>query len=502
MHIKKATLLFSALLLGYFLLIKYPKLLFSRPQSIHQWAQCDRASVALNYYQNGYDFFHPQTHNISNGTGVTGLEFPLIQFTAAALYGIFGFHEFFYRLIIFLAFFTGIINLYRLTRIYIHNPVLAVLPPLLMAASPVLAYYGISFLPEAASLGLSLSAWYYFMRDRNENTNSLWKIIFLCLCASFIKITSLINPAAMSLLLLTANGTASLKQNFKRIIPYLIIPLPVFAWYAYASWLNKKYNSSVFMLELRPVSSWEEFTSVWKEILEIWWWRFYPAKYFIALAAGSIIALLFHKKANKLLLRTTVFLYAGSLVFFLLMYTQFRVHDYYIIPLMPAFFFHWLLLADIYIKLPSRHVVQVSFFLALALITGFTIGDAKDHLRTAHNKESWKYGSKTFDLYFDFEPELRSLNIKRNDGVVSIYDQSYNISLYLMNQNGITVGPKTPQDTIVKIIRNSHLPYAILNNFNPERFDHVMDSLNLGKCIYRKNELSIYQLTPTNKFEN
>lgn len=495
MDINKPIFIFILLILGYYFLVDYQQILFNRPQSIHQWAQCDRASVALNYYQNGFDFFHPQTHNLSNGTGITGLEFPLIQFIVALLYKTFGFHEYLYRLVIFLTLFTGLVAAFKISTLFVKNRWFALMPPLLLTVSPVLTYYGVSFLPEAASLGLVLMSWFLFIKYLDvPNAKNLILIAMLSSIAVLIKITALINPIAMLVILFTENGFSNFKVKANKVIPLLLSVIPVFAWYYYASWLNKTYNSHVFMLELRPLSSFLELKVVWEEILKLWWWWFYPKIYFIGLFAASLTALILYQNINKPLLKITLLLYAGSLAFFILMFPQFRVHDYYIIPLMPAFFFHWVLLSEFFFKISLKYKISLIFFLFMAVITGLTISDSKDHLRTAHNKSSWKYGSAVYDNYFNLEPQLRLLKIKKEDKVISLYDKSFNISLYLMNQKGITIGPGTPEMEIIHIISGSSFPYVILNNFDNTSFNSVMDSLNLGECILKEKELSIYKL--------
>jgi Dolichyl-phosphate-mannose-protein mannosyltransferase len=492
--------IFILLIAGYFFLVGYTKILFYRPQSIHQWAQCDRASVALNYLHNGFDFFHPQTNNISNGSGITGLEFPFLNFIAAIGYNYFGYHEYIYRLLVFLFLLFGLLMAYLISDRFIENKLLVPLPALLLAASPVLSYYAISFLPEAASLGLSLIAWYYFLKNESTGkSNFPISVIFYCTLAALVKISSLINPLAMAGYLLLKNRKSSLQQTVRILLPAIFILIPVFAWYYYASWLNNHYHSNIFMLEVRPLSSWAEFKTVGEEIIQTWWWRFYPRIYFLVLLFSSAMIAFLPIKVDIRLLRVTLLLYIGAFAFCILMFSQFRVHDYYIIPLMPAFFFHWVLFCRAYSTTEVKPAIKYAFMFFMVTATGFSISDAKDHLRTAHKKTSWKYGSRTFDHYFYLEPELRRINIKPTDGVVSIFDQSFNVSLYLMNQKGITVGPLTPVDTIVNTIKKSGLPYAILNNFNPQRFDVVMDSLQLGKRILEWNELTVYKLNPTNK---
>ncbi len=490
-------LIFTILLLGVCLLWGYQNILFYRPQSIHQWAQCDRASVAFNYYMNGFHFFKPQVHNISNGSGITGLEFPIINFLAAIGYALFGFHEYIYRLIVFLCLLSGLINAYRLANLLLSNSIVAALPVYLLFASPVLAYYGITFLADPVSLGLALSGWYYFFRwQENKKARTLITTIVFCSLASMIKISSLINPLAMAaFVFLNADGKtfAMIKVRVQQALPFLIVIIPVLAWYFYASWLNKTYESKVFMLEMRPVSSWEEFITIWKEIEQTWLWRFYPKIYFIALLIGSVSIAALPQKINKPLLTITLLLYVGAISFFLLMFTQFRIHDYYIIPLMPAFFFHWLLIIKQFSLIQLIWVKRLSALLFLSLVC-FVITEAKDHLTFVYAKSSWQYSPLVYDRYFFLEPELRKLNIQPEDPVISIFDLSFNVTLYLMNQRGFTVGPLTPQKEIIKELQNPLYKYAILNNFNPSRFDPVMDSLNLGKKILDWNDLTVYQL--------
>ena len=491
--------IFLILLIGICLLLGYQNILFYRPQSIHQWAQCDRASVAYNYFTKGFHFFTPQVHNISNGTGITGLEFPVINYIAAIGYALFGVHEYIYRLIIFLLMVFGLLNAYKLADMMLNGRLIAALPVYLLFVSPVLAYYGIGFLPDPASLGLSLSAWYYFFKWRmSKKKVPLIAAFVFSTFAGLIKISAMINPLAMAAFIFLSaeiplNNFHGLKQRLYRSIPMLLSFIPVIAWYYYANRLNKLYDSKVFMLEMRPVSSWEEFIAIWREIEQTWLWRFYPRLYFIVLAVGSIVIGAMPQKLNRDLLIITWLLYAGAFSFFFLMFTQFRVHDYYAIAMIPAFFFHWLLILKQLtenVKPVLTHTTAVLLF----TLTCFVTVEAKEHVMTAHYKTSWKYGSIVYDSYFFLEPELRKLNIHPDDPVVSIYDLSFNISLYLMNQRGFTIGPLTPQKDIIKELQNPVYKYAILNNFNPSRFDGVMDSLNLGKKMLEWNDLTVYKL--------
>lgn len=76
--------LFVIISLGY----HYNKILFLHPQSLHQWRQTDCLSIALNYYQDGMNFFKPEVHNLFSDKWTTGYsagEFPGIYFLVAML---------------------------------------------------------------------------------------------------------------------------------------------------------------------------------------------------------------------------------------------------------------------------------------------------------------------------------------------------------------------------------------------------------------------------------
>jgi hypothetical protein len=466
-------ILFLLILPGYFFLVGLYKLVPLRPQSIHQWAQCDRASVALNYYQDGFGFFTPKTHNIINGTGITGLEFPLINFLAASGYYLFGFHEYIYRFIVLLIVAFGMIAAFAISKRFISNRFYAVLPPLLLIASPVLTYYSFNFLPESVSLSLSLIAWYFFLC---RNDKGLFLTALFCSLAVLIKVTSVINPVAM-----LASALFTVKSN-------------AIAWYAYAAWLNEHYHSSVFLLHAKPSFNLEEIIAVWQAMEKTWFWRFYSVNYFILLAVVTIPLFVTIRKKISLLASIVMLLYAGAFSFFLLMCSQFKEHDYYIIPLMPALFFHWILLCRFYETHFRHRAVTYTFFVLMAGITGITVSEAKNHIRTSCKKTSWKYSPLYYDRYFSMEQELITAGIGKQDKVISIPDKSPQISLYLMNRKGITLPGNTSESLFEETISDNDFHYLIHNTLGDSIAPSLAERLKGLNCIYSHNGIVIYQI--------
>jgi 4-amino-4-deoxy-L-arabinose transferase-like glycosyltransferase len=60
---------------------------------ILEWRPADLAAIALNYYRNGFDFLHPQILWGGTGPGYVEMEFPLLPYSMALLYSVFGVHD-------------------------------------------------------------------------------------------------------------------------------------------------------------------------------------------------------------------------------------------------------------------------------------------------------------------------------------------------------------------------------------------------------------------------
>ena len=119
-----AFLLVSVLVLLYAYL-KIFSVLPKRPEATHLWAQCDRASVARNYAEESMNFFLPRVNETHENTGITGLEFPFMNYAAAVCYRVFGFNEIWYRLLMLLVFTAGGIAAFILTDRILKNTILS-----------------------------------------------------------------------------------------------------------------------------------------------------------------------------------------------------------------------------------------------------------------------------------------------------------------------------------------------------------------------------------------
>ena len=108
-----------------------------------------------------------------------------------------------------------------------------------------------------------------------------------------------------------------------------------------------------------------------------------------------------------------------------------------------------------------------------------------EHAINLNNWYHWDYSNK-FKAYETIKPYLRSIGIKRDDVVVSIPDQSPNISLFFMDQKGYTSlykGDKSIKEQLDFFI-NRGAKYLIINDtslYQKEDFK-----------AYRKNKVGEY----------
>jgi hypothetical protein len=65
------------------------------------WRECDYAAVARNFYREGMNILYPRIDWHGDGPGYAEMEFPVIPWTTAALYKIFGYHEVIGRILVY-----------------------------------------------------------------------------------------------------------------------------------------------------------------------------------------------------------------------------------------------------------------------------------------------------------------------------------------------------------------------------------------------------------------
>ena len=342
-----------------------------------------------------------------------------------------------------------------------------------------------------------MMSWYFFFQFKKSDKNSdliLW--CSLLTISSLIKISSLISVFAVIVVLLVDSLKLFSKKEFKNKIKIFIASFLIFAitfsWYQYAKWLNYINHSGVFLLTYKSFHNKNEFFKMINDSYSLWG-RFYYSSYYYWFLSASLIFLIFNfKKIDRFIFVIFISLFFGSACFFLLMLAQFTIHDYYIITLLPVGFFYLLMIADVILKFEKISYVRISGVVVLVFMvfqtTIYSINNQK------YRYSNWMFKSeKNYSSYFNLEEHLANIGIKKEDKVVSIYDNSFNNSLYLMNRKGWIIQENTEE----KIIQNAlnDCKYAILNDttfFNKNSnfksyFNNQIDTFNKLKIYKLKN---------------
>ena len=408
------------------------------------------------------------------------MEFPFVNYSVAVLYKIFGFHEFLYRLFVLLVYTIGLYCAFLIARRFLKHFYFSLGVVLLFACSPLLAFYSSNFLPDPVSLAFSFIAWYFLFRHLDvKETNKyihLWAIFF-CLSA-LIKVSALINlPAMFFCFYYNQNAGQRLKKSVPFVLYALLIVGLVISWYSYAIYLSSKVHSEMFLLQSRPPQSVKEFLEVWDEVYRVWWERVYENIILFILLGSLFVYSLFFKRRDKNLSIISISLLFSVAGFLYFMWLQLQHHDYYLISLFTTIFFVLILSIDLIGKLKLKWNWLIISVLIVSGIS-YQFAMAKNHIRTSYKTDSWKYGSIHFNNFFDMESILLNSGVQTKDRVISVFDHSPEISLYLMNRKGVTVSYRKHKDVFETYLNSGQFSYVVYNAqsnyedvaFNPDGY--------------------------------
>lgn len=476
--------------------------LHRRPCSIHSWAQCERASIALNYYEEGMNFFLPKIHKELAGEGITGLEFPFVNYSAAILYKIFGFKEIYYRVFVLFTLIIGLICFAQLVYMRTKNYWLALAAVSSAYLSPVLVYYSANFLPDTTSLGFALAAWYFFFRYLDTQSKKHFFLFFgFALFAAWIKISSLIVIGVVIALLIldymkffhkVRDNKPLFTQKTRIIIASAITAALVIAWYRYAQWLSERYGSDAFLLKQNLVTSKKEALEIWRYIQAEWVPQYYANETYTLIGCVLLSFLIGAKYVSRLLFTITLFTVLGSCCFVYLMFFQFHNHDYYIITLLPCVFLLLLTFVDYISRLADNYFPPLKF--VVLIIFFFNSKECVEWCKLNYTTRYSAYMfamTGDFSVYEDLEPKLRKLGVQKHETTVSAWDFTYCNSLYLMNQMGWSFNYDVGKDYIAWIMHNKNPKYLVLgdsagfNKLYPNNFGDKIIGSHRGLLIYK-----------------
>lgn len=441
--------------------VNYFGYLFYHASGLHFWRQADSISFVGHYYERGMNFFEPGTYNISSTDARGASEFPILYYITAALWHVFGRHEFILKIIHSLLFFAGFYCLFKIAIKQIGNIYTALAITLLLMSSSVLLFYANSFLPDAPALGLCLMGTYFYFRytETKRYSNYLWAYAFFTLSV-LIKVNMAVFPlAVLGLVLLEKIFRLKLQGNglftgnaVKYLLPPIIMIGLVAWWVLWTRSYNEETNNYVFLTTIKPY--WE--ANAWqlqhtkKALTDLWYGHYYYFTawhvFYIILLGGAITI----KRWGKFEILLCAMLLAGTFVYGVLFYTQFEFHDYYMIPaFVPLAFTVIYSLSSIAKRFPRFKTSRIP---ALVLLIIATLSFVFANKKLIDRVDFAKWSDMNPEI-FEITGKLENHGIPKGSHIFSFPDRTPNATLYYLQRQGYTNSSAYNPEEIPPIIK-------------------------------------------------
>jgi len=443
---------------------------------LHAWAQADRLSLALNFYDFGLDFWHPRTSSFVSIGGITGVEFPLQAYLAALGGVLFGRGSIptLFRLLDVAVAVLGFWYLFRIVYERTGNFVASMIPGAFLLNAPTYAFYAGTFQPDPVSLSLSFVGYYYWLHffDSRRFRYLLVALLVLTL-ASLIKTTTALYLAAVVGITLVwacqepALFTTRQRQWLLAAVVAAFGTLALFIRHNQA--LNAAYASEQFLATVRPISTPIEYHQVWLNMRRAWLAEYATDVMYVMLAGCFGLVLwrlrryLGRPRLPLLLLLITSFPLAY--LFYKLLGAQLDVHDYYIICSFgpPALLLLLLALLDLgQVSGRGRALVTTG----LGLLAVWLIGSGYHRLQQRFSDDylpfsqfythGWMRGGANI---------LQQLKVPTTARILVVDDIAPNLALVYFDRRGLTWQPELSHlqsaDLVRKMVGDS-LNYVVM----------------------------------------
>ena len=223
-------------------------ILFTIDSPILGWRPADLASIAVSYFRNGFHFFYPQVFWGGNGPGYVEMEFPLLPFLTAALYKLFGLHDYLSLVLPYLSGFGLVWVTYRLAN-HLSGVTAGLIAGLITAVAPTLIMQTTTGLwPDPPMVFFEALGMYLMIL---WTSNGRWQYLLLgaCCCslAILLKMTALLLGFPLLYLFIKRYGKRWWREPATWVTSSIIL-LPPILWYSHAYQLYTQYGNTFGIL--------------------------------------------------------------------------------------------------------------------------------------------------------------------------------------------------------------------------------------------------------------
>ncbi len=504
-------------------IIYYDSLLERGPLNTHLWRQTDCLSITKNY-ADGAPFFEPEMHVLyadNETSGKSAGEFPILYYAVGSIWKVTGESFMVYRVFYLLILVTALLAFFKSLQMVFGSNFWSIALTLILFTSPVLAYYGISFLTDAPAFCFMLISLYCFTvyQIKGKRRWLYWFAAFMAL-AGLLKISMLISFVFLGFIYLLelfptikTLGSRKLFEDRKHgFIALLIVVLVILSWYGYAGYYNSihkfeyTFNSTYSLWDVPAV----EMKNLFQEIQFLTIPVFYSKPMLLLLGGAFIFNLFSFKKVPLFAYLASIVIPFGAFSYFVLWAPLMGVHDYYYVAylvLVPGILLPlvWRL-KTIHSKLYSHLVLKAAFvvFLVFNIIyckeviayktlrqNGDSLFIANEDFKKVMRWTNWTVSEHWNSLYL-MRSSLAEMGIKKEDKVIAYPDFSFNTSLYLMDRNGWTNMRDYRNQESIDYLKSKGAKYIVIHD--PSLLTEPFIAPYLDQQIGQYKNVSVFKI--------
>lgn len=201
------------------------------------WKEIDYLTISQNFWKNGFNIFQPEVTWPAEPPRVTEMELPLVPFTSALLYQLFGYSPFTARAVTLFASLLMMVYVYKLASRE-FNPVIGLFSALAAGVLPLYHPFSRLLFTEPSMIAMSVVSIYYMAEWADNPSRRHWILAMVTLSLTFsLKLETLYLLLPLTWIMFRKHQF-KLEQYWKYILLVavsLIIPV---IWYAYAYYLE------------------------------------------------------------------------------------------------------------------------------------------------------------------------------------------------------------------------------------------------------------------------
>lgn len=414
--------------------------------SIHVWRQTQTQATIDAFYREDANIFHPKRLERGHGDGLFRIEFPLMQWSIAGLYHVFGPHLLVTRLAMLICAFASILGMFALLQVLFKKRWLSLAGAWAFTFSPTFYYHGINPMPDNLALALGIWGLYGIARWADDTNGKYWWLgNGLVALSALVKLPFILYFLVPGILWLQGwNTTRTTGKYWLRMMVLIFAGVLPVVWYAWVipGWGKNPVVKGMLANE-----------TTWSKLFNIHASNAFSTLPELLLNYGSVLFFLagvyffFAKKyhQHERVLPWAVLGVALLGYYFFEANAIEDVHDYYLYPFYPLLF--------VLVGFGAWHLVQVHSRISVPLSIGLlALVPVTCYLRM---KDRWSLENPGFNKDLLVHKTALRNAVPADALVVAGNDHSHFIYLYHIDKKGwVFEGDHLPAHELQSMIQN------------------------------------------------